>query len=100
MVNISGIFLIRANLEKLSLNAPPEEIFHKLGVLCLFMNFLGPCCQHLGQIFRTRFSEMERLSVVTTDKAKMTPYLLDIYLRASSFSLYVGFDMPVDVSIF
>lgn len=103
MVNISGICLLRANLEKLSLNAPPEEIFHKLGVLGLFVNFLGPCCQHLRQIFRTRFSKMERLSVVTTDKAKMTLYLLYIYLRVASFSSYGGFDpldVPVAVSIF
>lgn len=103
MVNISGIFLLRAHLEKLSLNAPPEEIFHELGVLGLFVNFFGPSCQHLRQIFRTRFSRMERPSVVTTDKAKVTPYLLDIYLRVASFSSYRGFDpldMPVDVSIF
>lgn len=103
MVNISGIFLLWTNLEKLSPNASPEEIFHKLGVLSLFMNFLGPCCQHLRQIFRTSVNKNKRLSVLTTDKAMMTPCQLDIYPSVSSFSSYRWsdpLDMPVDVSIF
>lgn len=103
MVNISGIFLLWTNLEKLSLNASPEEIFHKLGVLGLFMNFLGPCCQHLRQIFRTSINKNKRLSILNTGKAMMTPYQLDIYQSVSSFSSYRGsdpLDMAVTVSIF
>ena len=36
--------MLQTNLKELFADATPEEIFHKLGVLSLFMHLFGPCC--------------------------------------------------------
>ena len=70
---LDPFLLEETDLEELFAYASPEEVFDKLGVLCLLVDLFGPRCQHLREVLWTVTEEAGYTrAVVTTQPVQDT----------------------------